>query len=116
MRVGWLDLVALKFAIDLNGTKEIAISKLDVLSQVHDFKACVAYRWQGSETTDFSSALGHLGTVEPVYESPFSLRGANFEAGLPKEGRKLVEYLEKKLNVRVRLVSYGEERSQTAEL
>jgi len=116
MRVGWLDLVALKYAIDLGGTKEIALSKLDVLSQVHDFKACVAYRWQGSETTDFSSALGHLGSVEPVYESPFSLRGANFEGGLPKEGKKLVDYLEKKLDVRVRLVSFGEDRSQTVDL
>jgi len=116
MRVGWLDLVALKYAIDLSGIKEIAVSKVDVLSQAHDFKACTAYRWQGSETTDFSSALGHLGSVEPVYESPFSLRGANFEAALPKEGRKLVDYLERKLNVRVRLVSYGEDRSQTVEL
>jgi len=60
--------------------------------------------------------LGHLGSVEPVYKSPFSLRGANFEGGLPKEGRKLVDYLERKLNVRVRLVSYGEDRSQTVEL
>jgi len=116
LRIGWLDLVALKYAIDLSGVKEIAVSKVDVLSQVHDFKACTAYRWQGSETTDFSSALGHLGSVEPVYESPFSLRGANFEGGLPKEGRKLVDYLERKLNVRVRLVSYGEDRSQTVEL
>jgi adenylosuccinate synthase len=115
-RVGWLDLVALKYAIGLNGTKEIAVSKLDVLAQVHDFKACVAYRWQGTETTDFLSAIGHLGSVEPVYESPFSLRGANFEAGLPKEGRKLVDYLERNLNVRVRIVSFGEERSQTVEL
>ena len=116
MRVGWLDLVALKYAIDLSGIKEIAVSKVDVLSQAHDFKACTAYRWQGSETTDLSSALGHLGSVEPVYKSPFSLRGANFEGGLPKEGRKLVDYLERKLNVRVRLVSYGEDRSQTVEL
>jgi adenylosuccinate synthase len=83
---------------------------------VRDFKVCVAYRWQGSETADFLSSIGHLGTVEPVYESPFSLHGANFEAGLPKEGKKLAEYLEKRLNVRVRIVSYGEERSQTIEL
>jgi len=115
-RVGWLDLVALKYAVDLNGIKEIALSKLDVMSQVREFKACVAYKWQGTETTDFQSSLGHLGSVEPVYESPLSLRGANFEAGLPKEGKKLVDYLEKSLNVRVRLASYGEGRSETAEL
>jgi len=115
-RVGWLDLVALRYAIDLNGTREIALSKLDVMSQVRDFKVCVAYKWQGSETTDFQSSIGHLGSVEPVYESPFPLRGANFEGGLPKEGRKLVDYLEKNLGVRVRLVSYGEDRSTTAEL
>lgn len=115
-RVGWLDLVALKYAVRLNGAEEVAVSKLDVLSQVKDLKVCVAYRHQGSETSDLQASLGHLDEAEPVYESPFSLSGAKFDAGLPAEGKKFVDYLEEKLKVRVALVSHGEERTKTIEL
>jgi adenylosuccinate synthase len=115
-RVGWLDLVALRYAIGLNGAKDIAVSKLDVLSQVNDSKVCVAYKHQGSETTDFQASLGHLGEVAPVYETPFSLHGARFDGNMPVEGKKFVDYLEKQLNVSVSIVSYGEERSNTIEL
>lgn len=115
-RVGWLDLVALGYAIRINGVKEIALSKLDVLSKVNELKVCVAYRHDGAETTDFQSSLGHLGEVEPVYEAPPRIHGASFGSGLPSEGKEFVEYLENRLGVRVALVSHGEERSMTIEL
>ena len=115
-RVGWLDLVALRYAIRLNGVKNIAVSKLDVLSEVKEFRACVSYRHMGSETGDFQRSLGHLHEVEPVYESPFSMHGAKYDAELPAQAKKLVEYLEAALGVRVSLVSHGEERSRTIEL
>ncbi len=115
-RVGWLDLVALKYAIRLNGVKNVAVSKLDVLSRVRDFRVCVAYRHLGTETTDFQGSLAHLQEVEPVYESPFSLLGARYDEGLPAEAKKFVDYVEKELSVRVSLVSHGEERSSTIEL
>lgn len=115
-RVGWLDLVALKYALKLNGSKSIAISKLDILSQIREMKVCVAYRHLGSENTDFLKSLGNLEKVEPVYETPPSLSGAKFDRGLSTEGKRFVEYLEKEVNVKVTLVSYGEERSKTIEL
>ncbi|MDE1853031.1 MAG: adenylosuccinate synthetase [Thaumarchaeota archaeon] len=115
-RVGWLDLVALKYAIALNGATEIAVSKLDVLSQVKDFRVCTSYRYQGKLTTDFQSALGHLDEVEPVYDSPLSIHGASFAGGIPDEISKLIDYLEERLKVRVSLVSHGEERSETIEV
>ncbi len=59
-RVGWLDLVALRYSLALNGSEKIVVSKLDVLSQIRDFKVCVAYNHQGSETTDFQGSLAHL--------------------------------------------------------
>ena len=62
-RVGWLDLVSLRYAIRLNGVEEVAISKLDVLSNVKDVRVCTAYKVKGSETTDFQRAAGHLGEV-----------------------------------------------------
>ncbi|HEY6283401.1 MAG TPA: adenylosuccinate synthetase [Nitrososphaerales archaeon] len=115
-RVGWLDLVALRYSIALNGSEKIVVSKVDVLSQVRDFKVCVAYKHQGSESGDFQSSLAHLDEVEPVYESPFSLHGASYDSGLPAEGKVLVAYLEKEHGVSVSMVSHGEERSKTIEL
>lgn len=115
-RVGWLDLVAVKYTTELNGAKEIAVSKLDVLTQVRDFKVCVAYRYRGSETSDYQAALGHIGEVEPVYESPLSLHGASFDNGLPREAKQLVRYLESHLGARVVLISHGDERTKTVEL
>lgn len=115
-RVGWLDLVALRYAVRLNGTKSVAVSKLDVLSAVKEFKACVAYRYLGSETEDFLRSLAHLDEVQPVYESPFTMHGADYQGGLPSQAKKFVDYLEDSLNVHVSLVSHGEERSRTIEL
>jgi len=115
-RIGWLDLVALKYAIRLNGVKNVAVSKLDVLSGVREFRVCVAYEIGGSETTDFHRALPHLDKIRPVYETPFSLHGATFDGAMSSEGKKFVDYIEEQLGVRVSLVSHGEERSRTIEL
>lgn len=115
-RVGWLDLVALKYAVRLNGVKNVAVSKLDVLSHARDFRVCTVYRHLGSETTDFERSLPHLQDVEPVYESPLSLYGARYDRGLPAKAKRFVDYLEKELSVTVTLVSHGEERSRTIEL
>jgi adenylosuccinate synthase len=115
-RVGWLDLVGLRYAVRLNGVKNVAVSKLDVLSAVDDFRVCVAYRISGSETEDFQRSLGQLGDVQPVYETPFQLHGADFGGGLPHAGRKFVDYVESRLGVRVSILSHGEERSRTIEL
>jgi adenylosuccinate synthase len=115
-RVGWLDLVSLRYAIMLNGVKEVAISKLDVLSKVKDVKVCVAYRIDGSETGDFQKAAGRLGEVEPVLEEPPSLLGAAFDEGLGAQGKGFVSFVEETLDVKVKLVSHGEERGKTVEL
>lgn len=115
-RVGWLDLVALRYTIKLNGVKSLALSKVDVLSTVKEFRACIAYQHLGSEETDFQTSLGHLSEVSPVYESPFDLHGADYSSGLPPQGKKLVDYLESRLGVEVSIVSHGEERGKTIEL
>jgi adenylosuccinate synthase len=115
-RVGWLDLVALRYAVNLNGVEDVAISKLDVLSHVKDFRACVAYSLDGSETTNFQECLGRLDEVKPVYDASLSLHGARFDGGLPEQGKRLVDYVEDRLRVKVTLVSHGEERSNTIEL
>ena len=115
-RVGWLDLVALKYAVGLNGTRRVAVTKLDVLAQVDEMKVCTAYSDGGTETSSFLRALPRLGAVEPVYEEPFTLTGAKFGEGLPAQARRLVEYIEDRLGVKVAVASYGEERTRTVRL
>ncbi len=115
-RVGWLDLVSLRYALDLNGAKQVAVSKLDVLSKVDEFRVCTAYKLDGSEVTRFEAAADRLADVEPVFESPLSLHGAVFDGSLPSEGKALIRYLEESLRVKVKVVSYGEERTKTIEL
>lgn len=115
-RVGWLDLVSLRYAVRLNGVEEVAVTKLDVLSRVKDVKVCTAYKIDGSETSDFQRAKGRLGEAVPVLEAPFSLEGAAFDGGLSPQVKGFVGYIEDELGVRVKLVSYGEERTKTVEL
>ncbi len=115
-RVGWLDLVSLRYAIELNGVEEVAVTKLDVLSSLRDVKVCTAYRVQGRETSDFQRAAGRLDEVEPVLESPFSLHGSSFDGGLPAGAKQFISFIEDELGVKVKIVSHGEERSKTIEL
>ena len=112
-RVGWLDLVALRYAIRVNGAEEIALTKVDVLASLKELNVCVAYNRDGSELTDFQSALGHLGEVDPVYDRMPSLFKCTFGMGVSSQLKRFVEYLEDALSVKVRLVSFGEDRSST---
>lgn len=115
-RIGWFDLVAMKYAIRLNGVDEIALTKLDVLTKVGEMKVCVAYRQNGREITEFSSALPVIDKVVPVYEDLQSFLGLELtKAKLPRAVDAFVEYLERELKVKVSLVSIGEERTATVE-
>ncbi len=115
-RVGWLDLVALRYATHLNGIKELALSKLDVLEHVKELKVCVAYRLDGSVTDEFYEALQDIEEVKPVYEDLKPIFHAQIHDGqLPRSVESFIDLIEENLEARVRLVSYGEERSKTIE-
>jgi adenylosuccinate synthase len=115
-RTGWLDLVALTYAVKLNGATQLALSKIDVLSKVKETKVCVAYSEGGSESTDFYKFLGGFNRVRPVYQELPSLYGASFADGIPRPAAKLIEFVEKETRAQVKLLSYGDERSRTFEL
>ncbi|MDA4135341.1 MAG: adenylosuccinate synthase [Thaumarchaeota archaeon] len=113
-RVGWLDIVGLKYAVRLNGVSELALTKLDILTRVKEMKVCVAYSIDGAETSDFSKALPRLARAKPVYLDMPSFFGLELEEGeLPGPAEKLVDFLEDELKVKITLVSMGEERSAT---
>jgi adenylosuccinate synthase len=115
-RIGWLDLVALKYAVKMNGAKELVLSKIDVLAKVRDPRACVAYRHAGTESGDFYRFMANLDKVKPVYETVPSLYGAEFRSGVPAPAKKLIKMIEDETGARVKLLSYGEERRRTIEL
>lgn len=115
-RCGWLDLVQLKYAIMVNGVTELYMMKADVLSIFDEIKVCEAYEINGERITDFPYDVYSL-EVTPIYTS---LRGwsqdltelSSYEHS-PQALKDYVEYLEKQLEVPIRLVSVGPDRSQT---
>jgi len=116
-RCGWLDLVVLRYTCMINGVTEIALTKLDVLSGIEDIKVAVAYETGGKKAENFPLDLPRLAASVPVYEAlpgwKGDITGCKSLADLPMNARKYVEYVEKKLGTRVKIVSVGPKREET---
>jgi adenylosuccinate synthase len=111
-RCGWLDLVALRYAVRLNGITSLALTKLDVLSAFAEIPVCVRYRLRdGSESDEFPAHQSDFHHCEPVYEV---LAGWSepLDGALPQVAQKYVEFIERELDVNVCLVGIGAEREQ----
>lgn len=94
-RCGWLDLNALKYAVQVNGITALAINHLDVVAKLKTIKLCVAYKYDGKVTTKFCSNPSYLAKCEPIYEE---FEG-NFEDVLEADAREdLCEQAQKYLN------------------
>ena len=109
-RCGWLDLVALRFAVRVNGVTSLALTKLDVLSEFSALPVCVRYRLpDGSETEEFPAHQTDFHHCRPVFET---LPGWEQEIGyeLPTAARGYVEFVERSLGVPVTLVGTGAAR------
>jgi len=114
-RCGWLDLVALRYAVRVNGIDELALTKLDVLSHFAELPVCVRYRTpDGSETRDFPAHQSDFHAAAPVYEvlpgwnEPLDSCGSVED--LPAAARDYVDFVERELGVAVSLVGTGAER------
>lgn len=117
-RVGWLDLVAVKYAAMVNGATELAVMLLDVLAGLDELRVCVAYRLADGSTTDrFVPDAADLSAAEPVYETlaGFSenVSGAREAGELPGGARAYLERIERFVGVPVATVSVGPDRAQT---
>jgi adenylosuccinate synthase len=109
-RCGWLDLVALRYAVRVNGITSLALTKLDVLSAFAQIPVCVRYTLpDGTETRDFPAHQSDFHHCRPVFET---LQGWEqpLEGELPDAARHYVEFVERELDVPVRLVGTGAER------
>lgn len=114
-RCGWIDLVALRYTIMLNGVTQLIMMKSDVLDGFDTIKACVAYRKDGVETRDFPFDIEH--GIEPVYtELPGwkkDMTKITREDQFPKEFKDYIEFLETELETPIKIVSVGPDREQT---
>lgn len=115
-RCGWLDLVQLKYAIMVNGVTELYMMKADVLSIFPEINLCEAYEINGERITDFPYDVQSL-NVTPLYTSlpgwGLDLTELSSYDQAPQALKNYVEYLEQQLEVPIRLVSVGPDRSQT---
>ena len=115
-RCGCLDLVALRYAVRLNGITSLALTKLDVLSSFEQVPVCVAYRLRdGSETSEFPAHQSDFHHCRPVYET-LGGWGEPITDGLPQAARAYVDFVEQELGVEISLVGTGAERERVVAL
>lgn len=116
-RVGWLDLVAVKYAAMINGATGLALTMLDVLSGFDTIRVCTKYEIDGKQTDRFLPESVALSRVRPVYAefAGFSeeIAAARTRAELPSKARAYIEFIEETVGVPVEIVSVGPDRVQT---
>jgi adenylosuccinate synthase len=115
-RCGWLDLVALKYTIEINGITHLIMTKGDVLSGFKTIKVCTAYNYKGKE-------VHHLPfNIEPENVTPVFTEFKGWKEDItkmkdasqfPKELKEYIEFLEKELETPISVVSVGPDRNQT---
>jgi adenylosuccinate synthase len=115
-RCGWLDLVALKYAVQVNGVTQLMMMKGDVLSGFEKLKVCTAYKYKGQEIKHFPYNI-EPENVEPIYTEykgwKADLTGMTTYQELPIELKNYIEFIEKVLEVPIKIVSVGPDRKQT---
>ena len=118
-RVGWLDLVQVRQAVRVNGLTEIALTKLDILSDNGYLSVCTAYNIDGQLEQEMPASLHRFRSAEPVYQTLpgwGQLSDDMIEKGyesLPENLRNYVKFIEDQVSCPVSIISIGPERSQT---
>ncbi|MBD5192436.1 MAG: adenylosuccinate synthase [Bacteroidales bacterium] len=116
-RCGWIDLVALKYAIMINGVTQLIMMKSDVLDGFPTIKACVAYKDKNGNTLTHMPYSIDEGEITPVFvELPgwnTDLTKVKSEDQFPKEFKDYIAFLEKELETPITILSVGPDREQT---
>ncbi|MBP5259781.1 MAG: adenylosuccinate synthase [Paludibacteraceae bacterium] len=114
-RCGWIDLVALKYAVMINGVTKLIMMKSDVLDDFDTIKACVAYEVDGETIDYFPYELSDK--VKPVYKElpgwKTDMTSMKKESEFPQAFNDYIDFLEDELNVPIKIVSVGPDREQT---
>ena len=118
-RVGWLDLVQVRQAVRVNGLTEIALTKLDILSNMNDLFVCTAYNINGVEESEMPASLLRFRSAEPVYKKLSGwgdLSDDMIKQGyraLPQTLKDYVSFIESEVSCKVSIISVGPQRHQT---
>lgn len=119
-RCGWLDLVVVSYAANLNSLDYLAITRLDILDSFEELKICVGYELNGKRVEGFPASLKGLEACVPVYEIlpgwKTDISGIRTYEELPEAARKYVERIAEVTGVPLGIVSVGPNRAQTINL
>jgi adenylosuccinate synthase len=119
-RVGWLDLVLLRYAVRVNGLTHLTLTKLDILSGIKTLKLCVAYERDGRSSPDLALGTYEMGHYRPVYEDlpgwEQDIQDARVWNDLPPQAQQYVRRIEALAGVKVGWISVGPERDQMVQL
>ncbi len=114
-RCGWIDLVALRYAIQVNGVTQLIMMKSDVLDGFKTIKACVAYKQNGVQIDHFPYDIEH--GIEPVYVEmegwQTDMTSFTCEEQFPEAFSNYVKFLEEQLETPISIISIGPDRDQT---
>ena len=115
-RCGWLDLVALRYACQVNGVTQLMMMKADVLSGFKSLKVCTAYKYKGEIIHHFPYNV-EAENITPIYTDfegwAEDLTEMNNESKLPKSLNIYIDFLEEELQIPIKVVSVGPDRKQT---
>ncbi|GGK49863.1 MULTISPECIES: adenylosuccinate synthase [Flavobacteriaceae] len=115
-RCGWLDLIALKYAVEINGVTQLMMMKGDVLSGFKTLKVCTSYNYKGTEVHHLPYNI-EAHNVTPIYKEfkgwKEDLTSMISEDTLPKELNEYIKFIEDFVGVPVKIVSVGPDRKQT---
>jgi adenylosuccinate synthase len=114
-RMGWFDCVAARYGCMLQGTTDVALTAIDVLSYLDEIPVCIGYEIDGNVTKEFP-VTPLLETAKPVYEIlpgwKADIRGITSFSGLPENARKYVDFIEAEIGYPITIVSNGPKRNE----
>ena len=119
-RCGWFDAVVVNHSIRVNGTREMVITKLDVLNDFDTIKICVGYRENGKIFYHVPSNLEILKHSEPIYEElkgwKSEIKGVRNFKDLPRYAQRYLKRIQKLISAKITMISVGSERDETVEV
>ena len=117
-RCGWFDAVIARYAAEVNGLTDIALTKLDVLSAFDELKICIAYECEGKRYDYFPMQQSVLFHAKPIYKTMPGWKGKDITSAksfddLPQEAKDYVSEIERLSGVKASIISVGPDRDQT---
>jgi adenylosuccinate synthase len=115
---GWLDLVALKYAVRVSGATELMLTLLDVFDVFEEIKLCVSYELNGKKLDGFDPDSGILEQVKPTYKSfkgwKEDLSNTKWIEDFPENAKKYIQFIQEFVGIPINMVSIGPDEKQTA--